>query len=206
MDFEADVRRQQLELQKLERLQDLDVASAGHDLHAKKRGDLQGVALEKERAGQDISKDELLTRHAADSETQAREQQAELDKLRLQASMDPDQILAVQAGLSPEIAAVFAEKAKAGGADKEALLREMLQMSQQSGAQTTAQAQAMFDKAVDKLAEVGSAAAAAGAAAGAAGGAVSGGAAKGEAECPKCHVMVPVGDRFCKNCGNKMRT
>ena len=41
--------------------------------------------------------------------------QAEIEKLRLQAAMTPDQLLAIQAGLSPEVARVFAERARSEG-------------------------------------------------------------------------------------------
>lgn len=200
MAFDADARRQALELEKLEELQELEVAGAGHGLQMKKLQDLQDLELKKDRVVHDLSKDEFITQHTADLEKKGLESKAELERMRLQASMNPDQILAIQAGLSPEIAKVFAEKAKAGGADREALLREMLAMSKESRVESAAQAQAMFERAVDRLAQVGSAAASADAL-GPAGIPSAGG-----SECPKCHFRVPAGDRYCKNCGHQMRT
>lgn len=202
MAFEADRRKGDLELRKLEQMAELDVGAAGVDLNLKKLRGVQQVELEKERFHHDIHKDDYLTRHAAELEKQEAERRAELEKLKVQAAMDPDQILALQAGLSPEVAKVFAERARAGGVEREALLREMLALSKESKSETAAQAQAMFDRAVDRLAQVGSSLGAA------AGGAPGQGfvPADGAAECPKCHFRAPPGDRFCKNCGHQMRT
>jgi len=201
--FAVDTRKLELELRKLEQMQELEVAGAGQDLQVKKLRDLQDLEMQKTGRMHDLSKDEYLTKHAAEMEAREQAARAELDKMKLQAGLSPDQILAIQAGASPEIAKVFAEKARSAGVDKEALLREMLEMSKQSKVESAAQAQAMFDRAVDRLAQVGSSMGAA------VGGAVVEGAtplATGGAECPKCHFRVPPGDRFCKNCGHQMRT
>lgn len=197
--FDAEARRLLLEMKKLEQLAELEVAEAGHALQMKKLGGLQDLELEKTKALHGLKKDEFLTQHQAELQAKQQASRAELEKMQLQAAMTPDQILAIQAGLSPAIAAVFAEKAKAGGADREALLREMLAMSKEAKVESAAQAEAMFQRAVDRLAQVGAAKA---------GVDVPGGPGPilGGAECPKCHFKVPVGDRFCKNCGHQMRT
>lgn len=224
MAFDTEMRRQELEIRKLEQLQaleldklakmqgleldqlgkvqDLDLAGKGHDLQLRKLRDLQALELEKERLRHDRAKEDFLTQHSTDMDRRLHQSQSEMDKLRLQATMNPDQILAIQAGASPEVARVFAEKARASGTDREALLREMLQMSKDSKTQSEAQAREMFDRAVDRLAEVGSAAAAAGRG----GKAEANEAAGGSSECPECHFQVPVAHRFCKNCGHQMRT
>jgi len=200
MAFDAEARRQSVELKKLEEMGELDVAGAGHGLQMKKLRDLQALEIEKERTHHDFSKDDFLTRHTAELDRKAQEIKAELEKMRLQASMNPDQILAIQAGLSPEIARIFAEKARAGGADREALLREMLAMAKESKVESAAQAGAMFDRAVDRLAQVGSSRGSAEVPV------TAGGPSAAGTECPECHFRVPVGDRFCKNCGHQMRT
>lgn len=197
--FAAESRRLDLEMRKLEQLAELEVAGAGHDLQRRKLQDLQQLELDRARSEHDLTKDEFLTRHQAELQAKDQTSRAELEKLQLQAAMTPDQILAIQAGLSPEIAKVFAEKARAGGADREALLREMLAMSKEAKVESAAQAEAMFERAVDRLAQVGAAAR---------GADLPGTPADpgGGAECPKCHYKVPVGDRFCKHCGHQMRT
>lgn len=198
--FDGESRRHLMELKKLEQLAELEVAGAGHDLQRRRLADLQQLELDKSKSQHELSKDEFLTQHRAGLEAQEQLRRAELDKLQVQAAMNPDQILAVQAGLSPEIARVFAEKARAGGADREALLREMLAMQKEAKVESAAQAASMFDRAVDRLAQVGAAAR---------GGEVGGlgePIASGGAECPKCHYRVPTGDRFCKHCGQQMRT
>lgn len=197
--FDAESRRLGLEMRKLEQMAELEVAGAGHELQRKQLAGLQDLELQKTQALHGLKKDEFLTQHQAGLQAKEQASRAELEKLQLQAAMTPDQILAIQAGLSPAVAAVFAEKARAGGADREALLREMLAMSKEAKIESAAQAEAMFGRAVDRLAQVG--AAARGVEVPGGPGPVAGG-----AECPKCHFKVPVGDRFCKNCGHQMRT
>lgn len=200
--FESERRRQEAELRKLEQLSELEVAGAGQDLQTKRLHDLQTLELERERERHTLSKEEFLAKHGADMDRRMQQDQTELERMRLQAGMSPDQILAIQAGFSPEVARVFAEKAKAAGGDREALLREMIDLGREARVESAEQAQKMFEQAVDRLAQVGSAAA-------------SGGTARSEkksaperdtTECPKCHHPVPTSDRFCKTCGNQMRT
>jgi hypothetical protein len=197
--FSAEARRLDLELKKLEQMAELEVAGAGHELQMRKLGELQDLELKKTQALHGLDKDKFLTQHQAELQAKEQARKAEIERMQLQAAMTPDQILAIQAGLSPAIAAVFAEKAKAGGVEREALLREMLAMSKEAKVESAAQAEAMFTRAVDRLAQVGAAKV---------GADLPGGPwpVAGGSECPKCHFKVPVGDRFCKNCGHQMRT
>ncbi|MCU0727145.1 MAG: hypothetical protein MUE73_15390 [Planctomycetes bacterium] len=174
-------KRVELEFAKESRLMELEISR----LEEQQRTELQ---RDKIRGIQELEKDRERHRHELDKDEFRTKQEAELEKLRLQAAMDPDQILAIQAGLSPDVARIFAERARAGG-DREALLREML--DRQGG---------MFDKAVEGMTRVGAAVTGHGAGAGPAG------SAGGTVECPACHHAVPVSDRFCRNCGEKLRS
>jgi hypothetical protein len=110
----------------------------------------------------------------------------------------------VQAGLSPEVAKIFSERAGAEGthaAEKEAILREMVDMAKQGGTDTADRVQAVVNTAFDKVNPGGATPPAAGSGATAPGTAAAG----GETECPSCHHQVPLADRFCKVCGKPMR-
>lgn len=200
LDVNAQTRLQNLDITKREQMQNLDVADRGHDVNIRKLKDLQALELEKERAIRGLNKDDFATQHNADMERRMQQTQAEYDKLKLQSTMSPDVLLAIQAGASPHVAQVFAEKAKAMGAEKEALLREMMALQRNSKVESDAQARAMFDRAVESLGKVGAARMKDGRGGG-------GGADDDEtAECPQCHHRVPVQSRFCRNCGHQMRT
>ena len=71
------------------------------------------------------------------------EQKHQMDVLGTQAKMTPEQILAVQAGLSPDVAAVLAEQARAAttsGEQQMALMREMVEAATAREIRTEAQA------------------------------------------------------------------
>jgi Zn finger protein HypA/HybF involved in hydrogenase expression len=109
--------------------------------------------------------------------------------------MTPDQILAITAGLSPEVAKIFAERAHVVSADvdkREALLREMVALSGQGRMASEEQARFFFDKAMQGTA-------ASRAAAHPEGDAVE------TLECPGCHKRPPRTDRFCRYCGYGLR-
>jgi hypothetical protein len=215
LDFEQVERRARLETESLERDQaqqferrrkedDLHIAGQAQVQKVDGLRSLQDLELDKLRAHHELSKDDFITRHAADMEKERLDQDKELEKLRLQAAMNPDQILAIQAGLSPDVAQVFAQRARteadsAGG--REALLREMVEMSKAAKDDSQAQAQRMFDRAVDRLAEAGRGAASP------SNPPVEGATATdGSVECLSCHRQVPLSDRFCRFCGHQMRT
>ena len=197
LDFETATQQQALEIRRLENV-----------IQQEKLAGLQEVELARMRAEHDLSKDRFQVEHGAKMGEKELDSQTELEKLRLQGAMSPDQILAIQAGLSPEVAKIFSERAGAT-ADREALLREMLELSKTTKADSEAQAKAMFDKAVDNLAKVGVAAATGKKPAGSDDPGSGGDAAPDDdgpkVECPSCHFRVPATDRFCRNCAAKLR-
>ena len=123
----------------------------------------------------------------------------ELETLKQKGSMTEDQLLALQAGAAPEVAKIFAERAKASsGADKETLLREMIEMQQANKDSGDERLGKIVDKALDSMAV---------AASGKKNTTDSDSASDAsKVECSQCHHMVLQGDRFCKTCGSQMRT
>jgi hypothetical protein len=121
------------------------------------------------------------------------------------AGMSPEQILAIQSGVSPEVAKVLAERARAEGqsnAQSMALMREMVEMAGKARIDSEAQARAMFDMGIKG---------AVGVAAGPAGRPAAAVAAVGEApaadviDCPKCQAHNKASTKFCTNCGHELR-
>lgn len=214
-EFELERKRAELELRSLElqlgrggQMEDLKVAEASWDLQRKKLEATQGLEMSRDRERHALHTDQQRLAHEADLAKLRQQQHAEIEKLRLQGSMTPDQLLAIQAGLSPEVARVFAERARSEGSqasEKEAILREMVAMARQDSSRAAGQAESVVNAAFGRLAEV----------RGAAKGADSAPVAKpavpsapntAEETCPSCHHLIHLGDRFCKVCGNKLRS
>ncbi len=216
-DFELERRRQEMDLKQLEakhardnQLGDLDVAGNGWELQKRKLEGMQQLQLDKDREKHHLDSHRQRQDHEAQIAKMQQEQYGELETLKLQSQMTPDQLLAVQAGLSPEVAKVFAARAGAEGThtqEKEAILREMVEMAKQGGTDTADRIQAVMNTAFDKVAPGGGVTPPAAASAGP--GAPAGAAGQTAAEiteCPSCHHKVPVSDRFCKVCGKQMRS
>ena len=133
----------------------------------------------------------------------------EIQKLSTQAKMTPEQLLAVQAGMSPDVARVLAEQAKAqaGSSDEaKALMRELVDTAKAGQVRSEEQAREMFRMGMQG---------AIGVAQGAGGGTPSSGvqeqlsteapSAVQTTDCPKCSTAVSATARFCVKCGHKLR-
>lgn len=128
-----------------------------------------------------------------------------LAELKLKGNLTPEQLLALDAGMSPNVAMVLVEQAKAAAAqssDKEALMRELIEAAQAGQIRTETQAREMFKMGMDG---------AVGVAAGAGGGSAPAPAAAAQTEetmieCPKCSTPAKATARFCLKCGHKLRT
>lgn len=164
--------------------------------------DLQGLEIDIERDRLDRRIKEADAAHQRDMDQRKLEAQREADRLVLGAKMSPEQILAVNAGLSPAVAKILEEQAKAQGVDKNAqmdLMRQMVEQANRQAVRSEEQARAMFQAGMTG---------AVGVAAGAGGKAApAGGAAAGEAtvECPKCTRVNPAKAKFCVGCGEQLR-
>jgi hypothetical protein len=119
--------------------------------------------------------------------------------------MTPEQTLAVNAGLSPQVAKILEEQAKAaanssGNAHAMDLMKQMVAMADRNTTQTAEQAKALAQMIVQSSIGV---AGGVGAAKAAGGGGVLGGA--GTVDCPKCGRTNEAQDRFCVGCGEQLR-
>ena len=163
---------------------------------------LAGLEADQERERLRRRIDEADSAHKRDMDQRKLEAQREADRLVLGAKMSPEQILAVNAGLSPAVAKILEEQAKAQGVDKNAqmdLMRQMVEQANRQAVRSEEQARAMFQAGMTG---------AVGVAAGAGGkGGAAGAAAPGDAtvECPKCTRVNPAKAKFCVGCGEQLR-
>jgi hypothetical protein len=201
-EFDFDTRKREVdvgdkeEYARIARQREVDKAARD------KLKDLQGLEVELERDRLDRRIKEADAAHDRDMDQRKLEAQREADRLVLGAKMSPEQILAVNAGLSPAVAKILEEQAKAQGVDKNAqmdLMRQMVEQANRSRVQSEEQARAMFQAGMTG---------AVGVAAGAGGKAAPVGAAAGDkdtVECPKCTRVNPAKAKFCVGCGEQLR-
>jgi hypothetical protein len=196
LEMDALKEEQRLRLERLQEEQSLAIAEQARRQQLEALRQMGAIEAEiKERDRRTDREDRMAD---ADTRLRASQQasQAELERMRLQAQMSPDQILAINAGLSPDVARIFAERAKVTGIDaekREGLLREMVQLSTQGRMASEEQARFFFDKAMQAVAPPRPAA-------------VRPDAAPADSiECPGCHKRVPASDRFCRYCSQTLR-
>jgi len=196
LEMDAMKEEQRLRLERLQEEQALAIAEQARRQQLEALRQMGAIEAEgKERDHRTDREDRL-----ADAEARIRASQlasqAEIERLRLQAQMSPDQILAINAGLSPDVARIFAERAKVMSIDvekREGLLREMVQLTGQGRMASEEQARFFFDKAMQAVAPPKPAA-------------VRSEAAPADTvECPGCHKRVPASDRFCRYCSQTLR-
>ena len=126
-----------------------------------------------------------------------RKRDHEINMLDRKKTMSPEQILAVEAGLSPDVAGVLAEQARAKGAGQEqsmALMREMVEAA--TAAQIRTEAQALEMAKISMQGAVGVAEGAGGGKASAAPGQPAAAAVE-MIDCPKCSTSAPATSKFC---------
>jgi len=130
----------------------------------------------------------------------------EIGKLKINEGMSPEQILAISAGLSPNVATILVEQAKAKATvneDSMALMREMVEAATAAQIRSEEQARNMFQMGMQGAVGVAAGAGGGEAAADSVGG---GGATPAGVDCAKCSTSNPATFKFCKKCGNKLRT
>ena len=185
-------REQQVELTNLEEMNKLAIAREAHALHRTTLTDLQEIELAGRAGNANIDNKSADSAHVREMERQRLTMEAEIARLQQQRDLTPDQLLAVQAGLSPAVAAVFTERAKsdnASSAEKMALMERLVQ----SGAQTGEQAKFFFEQFKEGVVGV---------AAGA------GGASKDATAtilCPQCRSKNAADAAFCQRCAAPLR-
>jgi len=219
-DDDYDTRDKNLHIQGKEReygfdtrKKEVDVADKEQYAQLARQREQDKAARDRLRDLQDLEKDmdshrlggrikEADATHDRDMDVRKLEAQREADRLVLGAKMSPEQILAVNAGLSPAVAKILEEQAKAQGVDKNAqmdLMRQMVEQANRQAVRSEEQARAMFDSGMKG---------AVGVAAGAGGnrnpvlGVVAG---DETVECPKCTRVNHAKAKFCVGCGEQLR-
>ncbi len=201
-DFDFEGRKKEVDVADKEQYAQLARQRETDKVALDKLKGLAGLEAEQERARLERRIKEADAAHDRDMDQRKLEAQREADRLVLGAKMTPEQILAVNAGLSPAVAKVLEEQAKALGADKTAqmdLMRQMVEQANRQAVRSEEQARAMFQAGMTG---------AVGVAAGAGGkGDVQGAAANGKdtVECPKCTRVNPAKAKFCVGCGEQLR-
>ncbi len=219
-DYDHETREKEIRVSEKERdfgfdtrKKDVDVTDKEEYARLARQRELDKVNRDRLRDLQDLDKDmesHLLNSrlkegdalHDRDMDVRKLEAQREADRLVLGAKMTPEQILAINAGLSPDVARILEEQARAQAVDKNAqmdLMRQMVEQANRARVSSEEQARAMFDSGMKG---------AVGVAAGAGGKAAPpGGAAAGDAtvECPKCTRVNPAKAKFCVGCGEQLR-
>ncbi len=201
-DHGHETRKKEVDVVEKEEYSRMDRQREADKVALEKLKGLAGLEAEQERERLKRRIDEADATHRRDMDQRKLEAQREADRLVLGAKMTPEQILATNAGLSPAVAKVLEEQAKALATDKTAqmdLMRQMVEQANRQAVRSEEQARAMFQSGMTG---------AVGVAAGAGGkGGGNGNPAPGEAtvECPKCTRVNPAKAKFCIGCGEQLR-
>lgn len=137
-------------------------------------------------------------------DAQARGKTSEINAFK---NMSAEQILAIQAGLSSDVALVLAEQARAKGASSAETMqamRDMVEAATAAQIRSEEQAREMFRMGMDGA--VGVAHGAGGKEGGPSSVSAGPAAAPSVIECPKCRAENSSKANFCKQCGHKLRT
>jgi hypothetical protein len=195
LEIEGMKEEERLRLAKLRQDQELAVAAEARRQQMETLRAMDAIELDSKARDRQIEREDRVVDQEMTLKASQQASLSEIERLKIQAQMTPDQILAITAGLSPEVAKIFAERAHVVSADvdkREALLREMVALSGQGRMASEEQARFFFDKAMQGTA-------ASRAAAHPEGDAVE------TLECPGCHKRPPRTDRFCRYCGYGLR-
>jgi len=210
--LERDIRKLDVELkiqlESAEAMAKIAIQKAQDEAAAAKIANLQKIELDGFAAETNIKDGAANNQTQRDINLINANAAVEQGKLGIYAGMSPEQILAVNAGLSPAVAAVLAEQAKASGqgnAQTMAIMQQMVEQANRAHVQSEQQARAMFEMGMKGAVGVshgtgGKSPAAASAAMGEESPKAAG------SECPKCHHENPLEVRFCRNCGTQLRT
>jgi hypothetical protein len=203
LEISAMEEEQRIRLIKLKSDTEMDVADRARAAQVRAMRDLGDIEGESAKRDWEIGREKIMLEQEMSLKGKELERLAEVERLRAQREMTPDQILALAAGQSADVAHVFSDRAKAQGSDfekREALLREMAQMSREGQLSAADQAKYFIDKAAQTVQSV----------------AASKSNARQEepaktasdntVECSNCHQRIPITDRFCRICGHAMRT
>lgn len=194
-DLELNERRQRMELE----IARLAQEQAARNLE---------TMMKLEAAGDDRTAERGMRVSKSDTDNKVALMKAEADartaQLMAGSKMSPEQILAINAGLSPQVAEVLKEQARAQASNSQESMDIMRELIKGAADERAVSRQHELD--ILKAGMTGATGVAHGAG-GKSGGAeevVSGDAAK--VDCPKCGRTMPAKANFCTGCGHKMRT
>lgn len=159
--------------------------------------ELQEIELRGEKVRSELKRVELKDERAH-----------EISILNANKNLSPEQILAINAGLSPDVAAVLVEQARgktAANEDVMASMREMVEAATAAQIRSEEQARTMFQMGMQGAVGVAQGAGGGQAPANVGEASVTNGNAQ-SIECPKCRTTNAATTNFCKQCGHKLRT
>lgn len=194
-----------LELRERSQRMELEIARIAQEQSAKNLQTLMG--LEGTAADRDADRDIKLGKAGTDNEIARMRAEADARTAQLMAGakMTPEQILAINAGLSPHVAEVLKEQARAratGDQDSMTIMRELIK-----GAADERSEERAHQLDILKAGMTGATGVAHGA-----GGKPNTGTPDGlgsdptTTECPECGRVLAAKANFCTGCGHKMRT
>lgn len=146
--------------------------------------------------------------HRREIDHKSSDAKGKLDMINALKGQSAEVILAINSGLSPEVANVLVEQARAkaegeSGAKVMAVMQQMVDAATSSQVRSEEQARAMFQMGMAGAANVAQGTGAGGGGSG--GGTLSSAPVNAEVECPKCGRTNDAKARFCVGCGNKLR-
>jgi hypothetical protein len=204
-DYGLDTRREEVRVREVEQKSALELQRDADKAALEKLRGLEGLQAEMDRRRLEERIREGDAEHKREMEQRRLEAQREVDRLQLGAKMTPEQILAINAGLSPDVANVLAEQARAQGqnnAQSMELMRQMVEQANAARLDSAQQAREFFQMGMQGAVGV---AAGAGPKGGDHKAAAVGVAGDGRIECPKCGRANTARARFCVGCGEQLR-
>lgn len=193
-----------IEIEERQQMMKLDVAERAQRQQAENMKTL--VDIEQTAADREAGRTKDAKRLDADIEMDKMKAEADARNSTMQAAaiMTPEQILAANAGLSPDVAKVLVEQARASGSNSEqvmSMMREMVSMANDARVSSESQAREMFRMGMEGVAGV---------AHGAGGGKAPNPSTESNqaksVECGQCGRENEARDRFCVGCGNQLRS
>lgn len=193
-----------LELRERSQRMELELARMAQEQAAKNLRTIKDI----EEQTEDRRSDRDIKRGKADTDNQiaiisadaaARERQ-----LAAGAKMTPEQILAINAGLSPHVAEVLKEQARAQAGSSQESMEIMRELIKGAAEERTAGRQHELD--ILKAGMTGATGVAHGAGGKSGGSDFKQGDDTAKVDCPKCGRSLPAKANFCTGCGHKMRT
>ena len=164
--------------------------------------------MDSEQGGKDRDADRDIRTSKADADNEIARMKAEADsrtaQLQAGAKMTPEQIMAINAGLSPDVADVLKEQARAAGASGQDSMEMMRELIKGAAEERDASRQHELDILKAGMAGATGVARGAGGKAGDEDEALK--TSPTEVECPKCGRINSAKANFCVGCGHRLRT